>query len=146
MAIKRIGALVPEEEVEQLVPLLSYNGGVDMRVACLDSLATVFSLAPAQKSFESLEARTTELSRKFIDSDLLAPGPTSLVAQKSITLLCCLDRTLLSDVCALVKDIGFPWFSRVVVKGLRTQISQWDDEKFGLEIEKVETIARDLVG
>jgi hypothetical protein len=144
VAIQRLGALIPEKEAEQLVPLLSYNGGLDTRTDCLESLAIVFSLAPAQHPLESLKARVFQLSKKFLDSDLLVAGSTSLVAQKSIAVLCCLDRALLSDVCVLVRAIGFPWFSRVVAKGLRTQISQWDSEKFGSEIEEVETLARDL--
>ena len=124
-ALRRLGTLIPPSEVESLIPLLNGNGGMEIRVDCLDAILTVFSLGPAESRPSDLIARVDDLSHKLLDSDLLVPGPTSLLAEKTIVVLACLDRKLLLKAIDTVKAVNFPWFTRVVLKGVRNQISNW---------------------
>jgi len=129
-AIRRLGAMIPEEEMMLLVPLLDPPNPVETRLLTLQRIGIVFEFGPptADLGLEELTQRVHELACKFTDRDLLIAGRLAAIGMNAILALAYLGNEQLTQCVQEAINLNYRWFSRQLLRKLNAIRNDWESQ------------------
>lgn len=127
-AVRRCASLIPVAEIDQLLPLLEFKGAVDCKLVTLQGLKSIFEIQFA--SFcgtEAIAKRVFELADSYTNRDILLPGESSAIANAAISFLATVGHPRLGELMDKVIYLDMRWFSKIVLRALKTILNQSDE-------------------
>ena len=127
-AVRRCASLIPVTDIDQLVPLLDFEGAVDCKLVTLQGLRSIFEIKFA--SFDGTEPvakRVFGLASLYTQRDILLPGENSAIAITSIEFLAAVGHPRLGELIDRVVELNMPWFSKIALRALKTTLKQSDE-------------------
>lgn len=120
-AIRRSASLIPVENVEELLPLLDFQGAVDARLVTLQALKSIFEVEFAQlDAGSSIAERVFGFADLFTRRDALIPGETSAIASTAVQTLGTIAHPKFQEIIDQIVRLDMVWFSKIVLQSLKS--------------------------
>ena len=120
-AIRRSASLIPVENVEELLPLLDFQGAVDARLVTLQALKSIFEVEFAQlDAGSSIAERVFGFADLFTRRDALIPGEASAIASTAVQTLGTIAHPKFQEIIDQIVRLDMVWFSKIVLQSLKS--------------------------
>ena len=120
-AIRRSASLIPVKDVEELLPLLDFQGAVDARLVTLQALKSIFEVEFTQlDAGSSIAERVFGFADLFTRRDALIPGEASAIASTAVQTLGTIGHPKFQEIVDQIVRLDMVWFSKIVLQSLES--------------------------
>ena len=130
-AIRCLASLIPENEINQLIPLLEPPNPIETRLVTLQAVANIYEQNPPEdpRAVRPLADRVFELADNVLDRDWLVAGEKAAIGLNAMHALASLADERLTHCVSKVRDINADWFTYQAIKKLESTLGSWEDQQ-----------------
>ena len=126
-AIRTLASMIPEEDVNGLLPLLEPPNPIETRLVTLQGVAHIFEVRPPADAdaVAPLANRVYELATKFLDRDWLIAGKNAAIGLNTVYALAAMGDPRLPTSVSAVLDLNEDWFTYQAILDSESLIKAW---------------------